>query len=91
MKNMTRFLPGFNHILCGRPPKSALAQLNQKLAQIRESSLSELSDLFDRWIPLGVLEPKSEKENSRERLIGICFYNWRESVPTQVIGISLTN
>ena len=76
MKNMTRFLPGFNHILCGRPPKSALAQLKQKLAHLRESTLSELSDLFDRWIPLGVLQPKSEKENSRERVYSLRTTFW---------------
>ena len=73
---MTRFLPGFNHILCGRPPKSARAQLKQKLAHLRESTLSELSDLFDRWIPLGVLQPKSEKENSRERVYSLRTTFW---------------
>ena len=76
MKNMTRFLPGFTHILCGRPPKSALAQLKPKLAHLRESTLSELSDLFDRWIPLGVLQPKSEKENSRERVYSLRTTFW---------------
>lgn len=68
MKTNQPFLPGYNRILCGKPPKSALAQLNEKLSGLRQSSLSELSDLFGKHVPTKFLERKSEKENSRERL-----------------------
>lgn len=70
MKIKQRYLPGYNKILCGKPPKSALFQLNEKLGHIRQSSLSELSDIFGKWVPSKYLQRKhkSEKANSRERL-----------------------
>jgi len=68
VKTNQPFLPGYNHILCGKPPKSALAQLNEKLAGLRQSSLSELSDLFGKLVPARYLQRKDEKVNSRERL-----------------------
>ncbi len=70
MKIKQRYLPGYNKILCGKPPKSALFQLNEKLGHIRQSSLSELSDIFEKWVPSKYLQRKrkSEKVNSRERL-----------------------
>ena len=57
-----------NHILCGKPPKSALARLNEKMCDLKQSSLSELSDLFGRLVPSKHLLPKSEKDNSRQRI-----------------------
>ena len=68
MKTKQRYLPGYNKILYGKPPKSALAQLNEKLGEIRQSSLSELADIFGKWIPSKYLKPKAKKTNSRQRV-----------------------
>ena len=76
MLNKTRFLPGFNHILCGRPPKSALRQLKEKLAHLRESSLSELADLFGSFIPPFLLRKKQKKAHSRERVYSLTTTFW---------------
>lgn len=68
MSKLERFLPGFNKILCGRPPKSALTQLQEKLGLLRQSTLSELADLFGKWVPVEQFHPKGTKENSRQRI-----------------------
>ena len=68
VKQNQPFLPGMNRVLCGKPPKSTLAQLNEKLANLSQSSLSELSDIFGKFIPVKYLQRKSEKQNSRERV-----------------------
>ena len=66
--NLTCFPPGFNQSLFGRAPRTALAQLEGKLGQLRRSSLSELSDVFGEWVPERYLEPKRSGPNSRRRL-----------------------
>lgn len=71
-----RFLPGMNHILCGKPPKSALVQLKEKAAAFKDSSLSELSDLFGSLVPSRHLEAKAEKENSRTRTYSLNVTFW---------------
>jgi hypothetical protein len=76
MLNRERFFPGFNHILCGNPPKSALAQLKEKLAGLKQSSLSEISDLFCSLVPLDKLQPKASKANSRERIYSLNVTFW---------------
>lgn len=45
-----RFLPGFNHIVCGRPPKSEQTRLAETCRRLRNSSHSELATLFEPWI-----------------------------------------
>ena len=45
-----RFLPGLNHIVCGRPPKSEQKRLAETCRRLRNSSLSELATLFEPWI-----------------------------------------
>lgn len=67
MLELERFLPGFNHIICGNPPKSALAQIESKLRTYRESTLSELVGVFGSWIPVSSLKAKRSKANSRQR------------------------
>jgi hypothetical protein len=77
MIKLERFFPGLNHILCGKPPKSALAQLKEKLHKLRQSTLSELAGIFNDWIPVKSLESKTDLKsktdldsgvNSRERI-----------------------
>ncbi len=45
-----RFLPGLNHTVCGRPPKSEQKRLTETCERLRKSSFSELATLFDPWI-----------------------------------------
>lgn len=56
-----------NHILCGRPPKTPLAQMQAKLRDYRESTLSELISIFGNWVPLAPLRRTARKANSRQR------------------------
>jgi hypothetical protein len=68
VKRKQTYLPGYPNIAYGKTPKSALAQLHEKLGQILQSSLSELADVFGKWVPSKYLKRKSNKANSRERL-----------------------
>ena len=68
MKINQRYLPGYCRNAYRKSPKSALAQLNEKLGAIRQSSLSELVDIFGKWVPSKYLERKAKKANSRDRL-----------------------
>lgn len=65
-----------NHILCGRPPKTSLAQVEAKRRSYRESSLSELMGVFESWIPFARLQPKAQKENSRCRDYSLAVTFW---------------
>ena len=76
MRNLQQFLPGMNHVLCGRPPKTSLAQMEAKLRSYRESSLSELMHIFGAWIPFSRLQPKGEKANSRQRDYSLAVTFW---------------
>ena len=70
------FLPGMNHVLCGKPPKSALVQLKEKAEAFKDSSLSELSDLFSDLVPSKHLQAKAEKKNSRTRTYSLNVTFW---------------
>lgn len=76
MRNKELYLPGMNHILCGRPPKTSLAQMQAKLRSYRESSLSDLMSVFGAWIPFARLQRKSEKANSRCRDYSLAVTFW---------------
>jgi len=76
MRNKERYLPGMNHILCGRPPKTSLAQMEAKLRSYRESSLSELMSVFGAWVPFSRLERKAKKANSRSRDYSLAVTFW---------------
>lgn len=76
MRNKEQYLPGMNHVLCGRPPKTSLAQMEAKLRSYRESSLSELMSVFGAWVPFARLQPKSRKANSRCRDYSLAVTFW---------------
>lgn len=84
MQKIERFLPGFNHILCGKPPKTALAQVQGKLEELRQSTLSELTCVFGKIIPAHSLAPKSQKAHSRVRIysFGVSFWGFLHQVLT---------
>ena len=65
-----------NHVLCGRPPKTSLAQMEAKLRSYRKSSLSELMSVFGAWIPFARLQPKAAKANSRCRDYSLVVTFW---------------
>ena len=76
MRNLEQYLPGMNHVLCGRPPKTSLAQMEAKLRSYRESNLSELMSVFGAWIPFTRLQPKTAKANSRCRDYSLAVTFW---------------
>lgn len=65
-----------NHVLCGRPPKTSLAQMEEQLRAYRENSLSELMSVFGGWIPFKQLKPKSQKAHSRCRDYSLAVTFW---------------
>lgn len=65
-----------NHILCARPPKTSLAQMEEKIRSYRKSSLSELMSVFGGWIPFTRLQSKAGKANSRCRDYSLTVTFW---------------
>ena len=82
MLQLQRFFPGFNHILCGKPPKMALAQFTKKLVKLRQSTLSELSCVFGDFVPMDVLAPKQKGKHSRVRVFSnnVTFWGFLHQV-----------
>ena len=76
MRKKEQYMPGMNHVLCGRPPKMSLAQMEEKLRSYRKSSLSELMSVFGAWIPFTKLHPKAKKANSRCRDYSLSVTFW---------------
>ncbi len=76
MSVLQRFLFGFNHILCGNPPKSASAKFREKISELRQSTLSELSTIFRDFIAPSELSPKSEGHHSRRRVYSLSVTFW---------------
>lgn len=71
-----RFLPGFNHILCGNPPKTAFGKFQEKLSKLRQSTLSELSIIFGDFVPIEQLAAKKKGNNSRVRVYSLNVTFW---------------
>lgn len=82
MQKLERFLPGFNHVLCGKPPKTAFTQYREKLLKLRQSTLSELSLIFEGLIPLDKLSPNARGPHSRTRVYsrGVSFFGFLHQV-----------
>ena len=82
MQKLERFFPGFNHILCGKPPKTSLTQFQEKLHPLRRSTLSELSHVFEGLIPLGKLSRNESGAHSRTRIYSrsVSFFGFLHQV-----------
>ena len=76
MLQLERFLPGLNHIVCGKPPQTPLTQLKSNLDRYRRSTLSDLIHVFGDWIPQQSLCPKSSGTNSRQRDYSVSVTFW---------------
>ena len=76
MRRRERFLPGFNHILCGNPPRTAFAKFQEKLSKLWQSTLSELSIIFGDFVPMDTLAPKKKGKNSRVRVYSLNVTFW---------------
>ena len=68
MKNTTLLFPGFHLQTLRKKPRSAQQVLAQKLAQIKNKSLTQLSECFSEFIPDKYLRPSSTGPLSRRRL-----------------------
>lgn len=82
MQKLERFLPGFNHILCGKPPKTTFTQFHEKLHRLRRSTLSELFHIFEGLIPLDKLSPNQKGVHSRTRIYSqsVSFFGFLHQV-----------
>lgn len=76
MQKLERFLPGFNHIICGKPPKTTFTQFEEKLRKLRQSTLSELASIFIDFIPAEAIACKDSGKNSRVRVYGATVTFW---------------
>ena len=84
MLKLERFFPGFNHILCGKPPKTSFTQFKENLRKLRQSPLSELATIFSDYIPVDMFESKETGKNSRVRTYsyGVTFWAFLHQVLT---------
>ena len=82
MRNLERFFPGFNHVLCGKPPKTTFTQFQEKLHKLRRSTLSELSVVFEGLIPLEKLSARASGAHSRTRIYSrsVSFFGFLHQV-----------
>jgi hypothetical protein len=74
MRNVTPFFHAFGPLLFGKPPVSRLAEALAKVSQC--SSLAKLRRLFGAAIPAAFLAPRSEGENSRQRIFSLETVFW---------------
>ena len=68
MKNTNLFLPGFHLSTLSKKPKSKAQKLSDHLDKIKQHSISQLGDYFDRFIPKKYLENNAKGKFSRMRL-----------------------
>lgn len=82
MRNLERYFPGFNHVLCGKPPKTTFTRFQEKLHGLRRSTLSELSFVFEGLIPLDKLSPRAKGAHSRTRIYSrsVSFFGFLHQV-----------
>ncbi|MDA0350552.1 MAG: IS4 family transposase [Verrucomicrobia bacterium] len=82
MQKLERFLPGFNHVLCGKAPKTTFTQFREKLVELRRSTLSELACVFADFIPLEKLSAKAKGSHSRRRVytLNVTFWSFLHQV-----------
>lgn len=76
MQKLERFLPGFNHVICGKPPKTTFTQFEEKLRRLRQSTLSELASIFTDFIPAEAIACKGSGKNSRVRVYSATVTFW---------------
>ena len=76
MSQRTAFLPGISHQLCGRARRSQLEQVRAHTEQVRQASLSRLSEIFGAWLPSTLLAPSARGLNSRKRLYPLELTFW---------------
>lgn len=68
MDNHSLYLPGFHLQTLRRTPRSARQILADKAAQLKQKSLSQLSECFGQFIPKHCLRPSESGALSRQRL-----------------------
>lgn len=76
MQKLERFLPGLNHIICAKPPKTTFTQFEEKLRKLRQSTLSELASIFTDFIPAEAIACKSSGKNSWVRVYSATVTFW---------------
>ncbi len=74
MRSSTPFFDAFGPLLFGRPPKSALATLLEKIKDL--SALSQLFAAFGFLIPKAALAPTQAGPHSRQRQYSLAVVFW---------------
>lgn len=71
MKNTsytTPMFPGFHRQILRRKPRSAQQKLVEKIALLQQKSFKQIGEVFEKFIPRGLLKPESSGVMSRRRL-----------------------
>jgi len=68
MKNPNLYLPGFHLATLRRKPRSEGQKFDDRLAEIRRKSISQLAKCFTDFIPAQPLQPHQSGAQSRRRL-----------------------
>ena len=68
MKNTNLFLPGFHLSTLRKKPKSKAQKLADHLDKLKQHSISQLGEYFDRFVSKQYLENNSKGKFSRLRL-----------------------
>ncbi|OEU63658.1 MAG: transposase [Desulfuromonadales bacterium C00003094] len=68
MKNITPMLPGFHLQTLRRKPRSAQQKLAEKMALLKQKSLKQIGEVFEKFIPSSLLKPEQAGTMSRRTL-----------------------
>jgi hypothetical protein len=68
MRRKTPLLPGLHLQTLRRKPRTEQQVLAEELAEIRRKTISQLGEVFSKFLPVEVLRPSSSGQHSRRRI-----------------------
>lgn len=68
MRNTTPIFPGFHMQTLRRKPRSSQQKLVEKMILLRQKSFKQIGEVFEKFIPHGLLKPEQKGAMSRRRI-----------------------
>lgn len=68
MKNTTPIFPGFHMQTLRKKPRSAQQKLADNMVLLKQKSFKQIGEVFEKFIPQGLLKPERDGAMSRRRL-----------------------
>jgi Transposase DDE domain len=68
MKNTTPIFPGFHMQTLRKKPRSTRQKLAEKIGLLKQKSFKQIGEVFEKFIPQGLLKPERDGAMSRRRL-----------------------